>query len=155
MNFLIVTTSLLILAALQARLPTVHWLGGVRIEFLPALVVYGGLTFRRGASLALALGAGFMQDALSAGPFGLTALAYGIAAIILASVRTVLDRDLPWVQMGAGALTSAGVSFAACCVVGLSFVAFIKLLLLAIISAVVAPLLFLGLDAVRYVTRPS
>ena len=153
MNFVIVTTSLLLLTAVQSRMPTLWWLGGVRIEFLPGLVAFGALTFRRSAALALALATGFTQDALSAAPFGLTALVYGIAAVILTSARAALDRDLPWVQMAAGALTSAALSFAACCVVGFSFGAFIKLLLLAATSAVVTPPLFLTLDSVRYATR--
>ena len=152
MNLFILATSLLILATLEARLPTFLHL---RIELLPALVAYGGLTLQPGAALVLALAAGFTQDALSASPFGLTALVYGIAATMLSSVREAFDRELPWVQMGAGALTSAGVSFAACCVVGFGFGALIKFLLLAVLSAVITPLLFFVLDYARYRTRTS
>ena len=47
MNFLLITGAALLLSALQARLPTAWWLGGIRFEFLPALVAYGALTFRR------------------------------------------------------------------------------------------------------------
>ena len=155
MNFLIFTTSLLILATLQAHLSTLWWFGGLRIEFLPALVVYGSLTLRRGAALRLALATGFTQDALSAAPFGLTTLVYGIAATVLTSMGEALDRDQPGVQLGAGALTGAAVSFAACCVVGFSIGAIVKLLLLAAISAAVTPLLFLALDYTRHLVRAS
>jgi rod shape-determining protein MreD len=150
MNALIYVTALFVLASVQSRLPT---LVGLRIELLPALVAYGALTFRRSAALAFALATGFTQDALSAAPFGLTALAYGIAATILSSLHETFDRDLPWVQMGAGALTSAAVSFAACCVVGFNILAVVKTLALAAISAVVTPVLFFVLDYTHYRTR--
>jgi len=152
MNFLIPSASLLVFATLQSRLPT---LLGFRVEFLPALVVYGALTFRRGSALCFALAVGFTQDALSAAPFGLTALAYGIAATILSSLRETFDRDLPWVQMGAGALASTAVSFVACCVVGFSIGAVAKTLVLAVIGAFVTPLVFFVLDYTRYRARAS
>jgi rod shape-determining protein MreD len=153
MNFLITIAGLLLLSACQSRLPTLWWLGGLRIELLPALVAYGALTFRRGPALIFALTTGFTQDALSASPFGLSALAYGIAATILSSLHETFDRDLPWVQMGAGALASMAISFAACCVVGFGIGAVLKALALAAISAVVTPLLFFVLDYARYKTR--
>jgi rod shape-determining protein MreD len=153
MNFLITIAGLLLLSACQSRLPTQWWLGGLRLELLPALVAYGALTFRRSSALILALATGFTQDALSASPFGLAALAYGIAAIILSSLHETFDRDLPWVQMGAGAVTSAAVSIAACAVVGFSIGAIVKTFVLAAISAVVTPLLFFVLDYTRYKAR--
>ena len=155
MNCLIFTTSLVVLASLQSHMPALWWLGGLRIEVLPALVVYGALTLRREVALALALATGLTQDALSAAPFGQTTLVYGIAATVLTSMGEALDRDQPWVQMGAGALTGAAVAFAACCVVGFGFGAIVKLLLLAGLSAAITPLLFLVLDYTRYQARAS
>jgi len=58
----------LIAAALQARVPILWLFGGLRIEFLPALVAYTALTMPRGTAIAVALVAGFTQDALSAAP---------------------------------------------------------------------------------------
>jgi rod shape-determining protein MreD len=152
MNFLVSIVSLLIAVALQVRLPTGL---GLHLEFLPALVVYDALTSGRGTALLLALAAGLMQDALSAGPFGVTALVYGIAALILSAMREAFDRDLPWVQMGAGALVSAAVSVTACVSHGFTLGALVKIALLAGLSAVVTPLLFFGLDYLRLLWRTS
>jgi rod shape-determining protein MreD len=155
MSVLFTFIAFLIGAALQARLPTLWWLGGMRIELLPALVVYTSLTLPRGSALFLALAAGATQDALSAGPFGLSMLAYGISATLMTAMRGALDRDLPWVQMGGGALTSAAVSIAACCVAGFSTAAVGKIAVLALLSGIVAPFLFFGADYARLLWRSA
>ncbi len=151
MNFLIITTSALLLAALQARLPTAWWLGGIHFEFLPALVAYGALTFRhRRWALTLAVVAGLLQDALSAGPFGHTVAAYALAAFILVALARAFDREGLWMQMLSGAIASVAAS--------LPFVgahgAIPKLLLLAVLSAVVTPFVFFVLDFAKWRTRP-
>ena len=74
------------------------------------------------------------------------ALAYGAATLLVAPAGQWLDRELPWLQMGAGALCSAACSVAACVVVGLSFGAVGKILLLAFFSAIIAPFVFLAAD---------
>ncbi len=156
MNFLINITALGLLTGLQARTPTFWWLGGVRLELLPALVAYGALTFRhRRWAVALAVGAGFLQDALSAAPFGNAAAGYAIAALALATVARWFDREALWMQMAAGAVASVAVSLAACAVVGFTGGAAMKILLLGAMSAVVAPLLFLALDGIRWAVRPA
>ncbi len=148
MNFLLVTIAVLTLTTLQARLPEVF---GLRLEFLPALVAYGALTFRRGNALWLALIAGFVQDALSAAPFGITALAFGIAAVLLAGLREALDRDMPPLQFAAGALVSASAALAAFLVVGFSF----KIFPVACLAGVVTPVFFFVADSARYLVRTS
>ncbi len=148
MNFLLITVTLLTLATLQVRLPEMF---GLRLEFLPALVAYGALTFRRGNALWLALMAGFAQDALSAAPFGITALAFGLAAVLLAGLREALDRDMPPLQFAAGALVSASAAVAAFWVVGFSF----KILPVACLAGVVAPVFFFVADSTRYLVRTS
>ena len=149
MSLLLATAGILIAAALQARLPAVWLLGGQRIEFLPSLVVYAAFTMHRGRAIAIAITAGLLQDALSAGPFGLSALVYGIAAVLMTNIREVLDRDLPWVQLGAGALTSTAVAIIAFFIVGISFGAIFKMALVASISGVFTVLLFFTLDFAR------
>ena len=67
MNALLVIVLMLVLAGVQAKLPA---LAGLRLEFLPAIVAYSALTFKRGRAVLLAFAAGCLQDALSAGPFG-------------------------------------------------------------------------------------
>lgn len=146
MNFLLITTALLLLAALQARLPTAWWLGGLRFEFLPALVAYGALTFRhRRWAIALAVTCGLLQDALSAGPFANTGAAYALAALLLIVLGRTLDREWILLQMLGGALLSAAASLAAVAVLGVHGVA-PKLFALAAMSAVVTPPLFWAMD---------
>jgi rod shape-determining protein MreD len=148
MNFLLLTITLLMLTTLQVRLPEMF---GLRLEFLPALVAYGALTFRRGNALWLALVAGFTQDALSAAPFGITALAFGIAAGLLSGLREVLDREIPPLQFAAGALVSAAAAMAAFCVVGFS----LKIIPVACLAGLVTPVLFFAADYTRFVARTS
>jgi len=150
MTFFLITASLFVLAGIQARLPTQWWAGGLRFEFLPALVVFGALTFRHRAwALVLALAAGFAQDSLSAGPFGATAVAYSAVALILTGMARSFDREALWMQMLGGALASALGSGAALWKIGVTGNALTKALLLAVVSAVVTPLLFGVLDALR------
>jgi len=148
MNFLLITVTLLLLTTLQVRLPSIF---GLRLEFLPAFVAYGALTFRRGNALMVALVAGFMQDALSAAPFGMTALAYGIATLILAGPRDVLDRDLPPLQFAAGMFISAASAVAAFCVISFSW----KIIPVACTAGLITPLFFFAADYTRLVVRTS
>lgn len=149
MNFLIAIVGILIAAALQAQMPTLWWLGGVHLELLPALVAYASLTMARRRAVVLALIAGMMQDALSAAPFGVSAVAYGTSALLITGLRDALDRDLPWVQLGAGALTSAATAAIAFVVVGVSFGAVFKMVEVASLSGIVAVMLFFVLDYAR------
>jgi rod shape-determining protein MreD len=149
MNTLIAIAGILIAVALQAHMPTFWWLGGVHVELLPALVVYAALTMHRRRALVLALVAGLTQDALSAAPFGISALAYGISAIVMTSLREALDRDLPWMQWSAGALTSITASVIAFFAVGLSIGNVFKMLVVASISGMATVVLFFVLDYAR------
>ncbi|MGD0058376.1 MAG: rod shape-determining protein MreD [Verrucomicrobiia bacterium] len=149
MKTLIAIAGILIAVALQARMPTLWWLGGVHVELLPALVVYAALTMHRRRALVLALVAGLTQDALSAAPFGISALAYGIAAIVTTSLREALDRDLPWMQWSAGALTSITASIIVSFAVGISIGNAFKMLMAASIAGMATVVLFFVLDYAR------
>jgi len=151
MNTLIAFTGILVAAALQARLPTFWWLGGIRLEILPALVAYATLTVPRHRAVLFALVAGMTQDALSAAPFGISVLAYGTVALLITGMRDALDRDLPVVQMGAGALASTAMALAATVAVGISVGAVFKMALVASLSGVITVLLFFALDYARTV----
>jgi cell shape-determining protein MreD len=87
-----------------------------------------------------------MQDSLSAGPFGVTAAVYATITALLTGMHQAFDRELPWVQMGAGALLTAATGAAAGVVVGFSAGATVKILALATFSTLITPLLFLFLD---------
>jgi rod shape-determining protein MreD len=149
MNTLIAIAGILIAVALQTHMPTLSWLGGVHVELLPALVVYAALTMHRRRALLLALVAGMTQDALSAAPFGISALAYGIAAIVITSLREALDRDLPWMQWSAGGLTSIIASIIAFFAVGFTFGNVIKMLVVASVAGMATVVLFFVLDYTR------
>jgi len=151
MTTLLSLAGILIAAALQARLPTLWWLGGIRLEFLPALVAYATLTIARHRAILLALMAGMMQDALSAAPFGISVLAYGMVALVVTGMRDALDRDLPLVQMGTGALASAAMALCATAAIGISVGAVFKMVLVASLSGVITVLLFFALDYARTV----
>jgi rod shape-determining protein MreD len=146
MNTLLIILGTLATASLQALLPTLCWLGGVRIELLPALVVYGALTLPGRQAFVLAVAAGLGQDALSAAPFGISALAFSAAALVMIFLRDALDRELPWMQIGAGAATSVVSAMVASFVVGISFGMIFKVLLVAAISGVITPVLFFAFD---------
>lgn len=143
MNWLLTIVSLLIGGALQARLPA---LGGIRLEFLPAVAAFGTLTLGRTGGFICALLAGGVQDALSAAPFGVSVLGYGAAFILVDSLHSLLDRELPPLQMMAGAIYSAGATIAAGFFGG-------KMLVLALVSALLTPFVFFALDFARYQWR--
>ena len=151
MNAFIAMTGILIAAALQAQLPTVWGLDGARLEFLPALVAYATLSIPRPRAILFALVAGMAQDALSAAPFGISALAYGLVALLITGMRDALDRDLPWVQMGAGALASTALALTASFIVGVSIGAIFKMIVVASLSGVTTVLAFFALDYARTV----
>ena len=144
MNFLLVLVLMLVLAGIQARLPAV---AGLHVEFLPALVAYSALTFKHGRAILCAFAAGCLQDALSAGPFGVTALAYAIAAWIIASLGTVLDRNLPFVPLLGGSLAAVAGAIGAFCIIGVTGAALLKLTGVALIAGLITIPVFRVIDA--------
>ena len=144
MNMLLVLILTLVLAGVQARLPAI---AGLRLEFLPALVAYSALTFKQGRAILCAFAAGCLQDALSAGPFGVTALAYAIAAWVIASLGTVLDRKLPFVPVLAGGIAAIAGAIGAFCIIGVTGAALLKLTGIALIAGLITIPVFLVVDA--------
>ena len=152
LTFLIII--LLLLSALQVRLPALPGLG-VHLEFIPALVAYSALTLSRPGIFAFALAAGLTQDALSAGPFGVSALVYVILALLLHRFRGALDRDLPVLQIGAGLLVALVAGIVGSGVAGFPAGTTLKLFYLSLLSAFITPVLFFALDYLRYQWRPA
>lgn len=151
MNFLVLTLFALVLAALQSVQPTWWWAGGLRVEFLPALVACASLTLGKPRTAILfAAIVGLAHDAMSAAPFGITAIGYCAAAAILAASQESLERELPWMQLGAGAFVSFCGGIVALVASGFfSIGAVMKLAVLAFLSALVTPLIFAAVDALR------
>ncbi len=147
----LLTILILLCAAGQAALPPLTWLGGVRIELLPGVVAFGALTATTPTrAVFIATLAGLAQDALSAGPFGLSVIGYAVPAVVVAGLRKSLDRDLPWVQSGAGAWIAGVAGLVAAVSTGFSFEAFVKICLLALMSAVIAPLVVFATELLGY-----
>lgn len=144
MNFLFFILIILVLAGLQSTLPAI---AGIHLEFLPAFVASTSLTQPRRPAIVLAVIAGLVHDSLSAGPFGMTGLAFGLVAVFLTGLSDTVDRDLPFIHCGAGAITSAAGSLVALCVVGLTGWALLKLIGLALLSAILTPFIAFALDA--------
>ncbi len=136
----------LLLAALQARLPAVPLLGGLRLEWLPALVAWGALTLRPSPALGLALFAGLTQDALSAGWFGLTGMMYASVAFGITQLRELLDRDWPWVQLAAGAAVAGAAAAAGAFVTGFAPLVLLKVIALAWWSALLTTVAFFAAE---------
>ena len=143
MNFLLVIVLMLVLAGVQARLPAI---AGLRIEFLPAIVAYSALTFKQGRAIFCAFAAGCLQDALSAGPFGVTACAYAIAALVITNLGTVLDRNLPFVPLLAGSIAAVACAIGAFCIIGVTGAALLKLTGIALIAGLITIPVFLVAD---------
>lgn len=128
-------------AATQAALPGMRWLGGLRLELLPALVACGALSgWRPTWTILTAVVAGLAHDALSAGPFGLTVVGYTAPAVLVVTLQRSLDRDLPWVQAGAGAVVAGFAALLGSLTAGFTGAALVKILLLAMLGAVLTPL---------------
>jgi len=144
MNTLFVLVLIPVLAGVQARLPA---FAGIRLELLPALVAYLALTFKHGRAIFCAFAAGCLQDALSAGPFGVTAFAYAIAAWVIASLGSVLDRNLPFVPLLAGIVASMAGAIGAFCIIGFTGAVFLKMIGVALVAGLLTIPVFLVVDA--------
>ena len=144
MNFLLLLVLTLVLAGVQAWLPAI---AGIRLEFLPAIVAYAALTYRHGRAIGLAFAVGCLQDALSAGPFGVTGLAYAIAAWAIAGLGNVLDRNLPVVPLLAGIIVSVAGAVGAFCIIGFTGAAILKLAGIAFIAGIITLPVFRVVDA--------
>jgi rod shape-determining protein MreD len=146
--------ALVLATALQAALPTWWWAGGLRLELLPAVVAYGALTMRSPRwAVTCAFLAGFAQDALSAAPFGLTALGYGLGALVLAKWQDELERDLPWIQFAAGGFVLVCGTLGVLPAMTLTWGTPLKIACLMCLSAFVTPFVFALLDGVQKEAR--
>ena len=142
MTLLVIILITLLTAGVQARLPTMWWAGGLRLELLPGLVACWALWLNRGPAVFLAIVCALAQDSLSGAPFGISVLPYTVVTLLFIRMRGTLDRDLLWVPLSAGALASAAASLAACITIGFSPGMLGKTLLLASISGVLTLFLF-------------
>jgi rod shape-determining protein MreD len=145
MNVILLTIFTFLVAALQARFPTLWWLGGLRLEFVPAVAAYMALQLPLPRALGMAALAGLAQDALSGAPFGISALGYTVVALALNALREVIDPDMPLMHVATAAVMSVAGALIAFCVVGFGFGSLVKMVIVAILAGVIAPPVFLAL----------
>ncbi len=149
-------TAILLCASVQAMAPTAWWAGGLRLELMPSLVAFGTLTLPTArARIGFAMAAGLAQDAFSAAtPYGISALAYGLAAFGLTRWERWLDRDLPWIQSGAAAFASVAAGAVAILARGwISAGTVPKLVLVGFLNLLIAPFVFAGLNRLEQTFR--
>ncbi|MEW6261527.1 MAG: rod shape-determining protein MreD [Thermodesulfobacteriota bacterium] len=125
-----------------------------------AVVIYTGLYTPLAASAALAVGLGFLKDATSGGVFGFYPGLFLIVSLAAGLARRKLDPAAPWYQvlivfifvLGAGGLTLAGLQFFGRPYNFLPsswYSPAAALLISAVATALVGPLLFWMLDRVK------
>jgi rod shape-determining protein MreD len=137
--------------AFEVTLLDVLSIGGARAEGLVVLGCYAAL-FARDArqGLLAAWAAGLVKDAASAGPLGLHALLFVVAAAAILRVRQLLYREHAFTQLGVAFLAAAWVNVAAALAVSLTAggipagtIASKALLAAALTAAAAPPLLWL------------
>ncbi|MSR64655.1 MAG: rod shape-determining protein MreD [Verrucomicrobiae bacterium] len=142
-----------LLVVLQSTMANVVTIQGAKIEMLPAFIVYCAMSTSLLTSLIVAFSGGLLQDVLSAGRLGLSALPLCGIAIILTTIRPLVFRDFFVIQilMGSAAALFTSVWMVLCQLIAVghstvnqSTVATIFWVVLA--SGVLTPLLFLVLD---------
>lgn len=141
------------LVVLQSTVANVFTIRGIKMELLPALVVYCAMATSLPTSLLVAFCGGLLQDVLSAGRLGLSVLPLCGIAIVLSNLQPVLLRDFWVVQAllgGAAALfTSVWMVLCQLVTVGHNTVTagtIATIFWVVLASAVLTPFLFRGLN---------
>ena len=146
--------------AVQCSLGAVLEIAGVKLDLTPAVVAYAALNGSWQLSLLAAVIGGFLLDVLSLAPFGLSVPPLVITAMTINHFQRILYRDNGFVQF----LLTAGVSLV------LSFWTWflllmspaplpdtlqiwLKMLVMATMTALVAPVVFLILNRLRQARR--
>lgn len=101
----IMTMALLLAAALQGGLPAFAFMGQARPPLLLAVVLYYALHHDTVPMLWAALAAGFLQDAASGMPMGVSAVCFGLAGLATGTCRRHITREhlVPHSLLGAAA----------------------------------------------------
>ena len=113
MRGLLIGLKLFAAGVLQAVGPTGPWLGGVRLPLLLAVVLHYALTHGACATtLAVAVVAGLIQDALSQTPLGLSSLVFGAAGLFVAQFRHDVFHSAALLHAWVGGLAVGGATLA-------------------------------------------
>lgn len=122
----------------------------VRLELLPALLLYAAFTVNLSSALILALVAAGMYDSFSGGHFGASMLPYVLSTALFCGVRPIFFRNRITTQFLAGCVFGFGAlflqwAFAGKFMVGLEHV-LPRLGRLAVLTGFLAILYFTALD---------
>ena len=109
MNLVVMALVLVLASLLQVTLPMFDFMGQARVPFVLGVVLYYSLDRDTVWMLLVAVLAGFLHDALSGVPLGLTSLTYlGIGAVVSRGRGTVTREHLfPHALIGAA--SAAGI----------------------------------------------
>ena len=88
---LLLSTILLLLVQCTCTWRWPIW--GVRLELLPALLLYAAFTLNLSAALIVALVAAIMYDSFSGGHFGASMLPYVLSTALFCGVRPIFFRN--------------------------------------------------------------
>jgi rod shape-determining protein MreD len=142
-----------LVVVIQSTLANVITIQGTKIELLSALVVYCSMATSLPTSLLVAFCGGLLQDVLSAGRLGLSALPLCGIAVILSNARPVLFRDQFIVQalLGGAAALFTSVWMVLCLLatagrVTISFSMIATIFWVLLSSAILTPLVFRLMD---------
>jgi rod shape-determining protein MreD len=142
-----------LLVVIQSTLANLFTIQGAKVELLPGLIVYCAMATSLPTALLVAFCGGLLQDVLSAGRLGLSALPLCGIAIVLCNARPILFRDVFLLQCLLGALAALGTSvwmvLCQAAAVGHNIISgstFVIIFWVVLASAVLTPLLFRVLD---------
>ena len=106
MTALVMFMGLLIGAVLQPQLPAPVWLGEAKVPLLFAVVAYYALQRERTVMVIAACAAGFLQDALSPIPLGISVCAFCACGWIISRYRRLMLVDSLLTQVFIGVTAS-------------------------------------------------
>lgn len=112
MNLIVMAMLLVAATVLQAGVPVPAFMGQARPPLLLAVVLYYALNREGALWLVAALAAGFLQDALSEIPLGVSVLAFAAAGHLAGRSSDLITREHPLPHALIGAAASAGVTAA-------------------------------------------
>lgn len=90
---LVLVASMLLLLTLQCTFLSVWRPWGVRLELLPALLLYAAFTVNLPTALFLSVAGALMYDTFSAGPFGASIIPYALGTAIFCALRPIFFRN--------------------------------------------------------------
>lgn len=143
----------MLLVVIQSTVANVFTIQGVKVELLPALVVYCAMSTSLPTALLVAFCGGLLQDVLSAARLGTSVLPLCGIAIVLFQMRPVLVRNFYLSQALLGAMaalfTSLWMALCQMVFVGRNLIAGFTLLTIfwvVVSSGLLTPFVFQGLD---------